>query len=192
MRPAPDRLNATVLSGLGLLLFGTGGYGLARGYEAFGERQASDPVLGDTVREFVGRNDDWFWPGAAAVSLLVAYLGFRWLLAQVHAPTVSSLRVASDREGGSTEVAAPGAAAALAGDIEEYPGVRSARARVVDDGPEPRVDVTVDLHDDTEVPAVRSRIEEHALPRFAAALEVERLRARIHLRLAEPAGRTVR
>ena len=190
MRAAPDRLNATVLTTLGLLLLGAGAYGVARGYEALGERQAEDPVLGDTVRDFVGRNDDWFWPVAAAASLLIAYLGFRWLVAQVHAPTVTHLRVASDPERGSTEVVAPGAAAALAGDIEEYAGVRSARARVV--GEEPTVDVTVDVHDDTDVAAVRSRIEEDALPRFAAALETERLRARVHLRLAEPVGRTVR
>lgn len=192
MRRAPDRLNATVLTLLGLLLVGAGAYGLARGYDALGARQAADPVLGDTVRDFVADNDDWFWPVAAAVSLVVAWLGFRWLVAQVHAPGVSRLPMASDPDRGSTEVSAPGAAAALAGDIEEYAGVRAARARVVAGGAEPAVDVTVDVHDDADVPAVRTRIEEHALPRFASALEVSRLRARVHLRLAEPAGRTVR
>ena len=192
MRRAPDRLNSAVLTAVGLLLVAAGAYGLARGYDALGERQASDPVLGHTVRDFVARNDDWFWPAAAALSLVIAYLGFRWLLAQVHAPAVSRLLVASDAERGSTEVAAPGAAAALAGDIEDYAGVRSARARVVSDGAEPTIDVTVDLHDDTDVAAVRTRIEEHALPRFASALGAARVRARVHLRLAEPAGRTVK
>lgn len=192
MRRAPDRLNATVLTLVGLLLLGGGAYGLARGYDAFGERQAAGPVLGDTVRDFVTGNDDWFWPLAAAVSLLVAWLGFRWLVAQVHAPSVSRLPVASDAERGSTELSAPAAGAALAGDIEDYPGVRSVMARVVGDGDEPAVDVTVDVHDDADVPAIRARIEEHALPRLASALEVRHLRARLHLRLAEAAGRRVR
>lgn len=191
MRRGPDRLNRTILTLLGLLLLGAGAYGLARGYDAFGERQAADPVLGDTLRDFVGRNDDWFWPVAAAVSLLVAWLGLRWLVAQVRAPTVSRLPVASDPERGSTELSAPGAAAALAGDIEEYAGVRAARARVVADGAEPAVEVMVEVHDDADVAVVRTRIEEHALPRFASALEVAHLRARVHLRLAEPGGRTV-
>lgn len=192
MRRGPDRLNTTVLTFLGLLLLGAGAYGLTRGYDALGERQATDPVLGDTVRDFVNRNDDWFWPVAAAVSLLVAWLGLRWLVAQVRAPAVSRLPVSSDPERGTTELSAPGAAAALAGDVEEYAGVRAARARVVGDGLEPAVELTVDVHDDADVAAVRTRVEEHALPRFASALEVAHLRARVHLRLAEPAGRTVR
>ena len=191
MRRTPDRLNSTVLTLLGLLLVGAGAYGLARGYDAFGERRASDPVLGDTVRDFVGRNDDWFWPLAAAVSLLVAYLGFRWLLAQVRTPTVARLRVSADAALGTTDVSAPGAAAALAGDVGEYPGVRSARARLLSDGASPEIDLTVDLHDDGDVADVRRRIDEHALPRLAEALEVGGLRPTVHLRLAEPAGRAV-
>lgn len=192
MRRTPDRLNSTVLTLVGLLLMGTGAYGLARGYDTLGERRAADPVLAGTVRDFVARNDDWFWPVAAAASLLVAYLGFRWLLAQVHAPGVTRLRVSSDPVLGTTDVSAPGAAAALAGDIAEYPGVRAARARLLSDGPTPEVDVTVDLHDDADVARVRGRIDEHALPRLAGALEVAGLHPRVHLRLAGPAGRTIR
>jgi len=191
MRRGPDRLNTAVLTLLALLLVAAGAYGLARGYDAFGERRADDPVLVDAVRDFVDANQDWFWPVAAAVSLLVAWLGFRWLVAQVHAPGVSRLPVASEPDRGSTEVSAPGAAAALTGDIEDYAGVRSARARFVDDGSDPTIDVTVDVHDDADVPGIRTRIEEHALPRLASALEVGRLRARLHLRLSDPAGRVL-
>lgn len=192
MRRSPDRLNSTVLTLVGLASLGLGAYGLARGYEALGERQASDPVLGQTVRDLVSRNDDWFWPLAAAASLLVAYLGFRWLLAQVHTPHPARLRLSSDPELGTTDVAAPGAAAALAADVEEYPGVRSARARLLSEGPSPEVDLTVDLHDDADVADVRRRIDEHALRRFSEALQLTALRPRIHLRLGEPAGRSVR
>lgn len=192
MRRNPDRLNTTVLSLVGLLLVGLGAYGLARGYDAFGERQASDPVLGDTLRDLVSRNDDWFWPVAAAVSLLVASLGFRWLLAQVHTPHPARLRVSSDPELGTTDVSAPGAAAALAADVEEYPGVRSARARLLSDGPSPEIDLIVDLADDADVADVRRRIDAHALPRFVEALQLPALRPSVHLRLAQPVGRTVR
>jgi len=192
MRRGPDRLNSAGLTLIGLLLLAAGAYGLARGYGALGDRRASDPVLGDSVRDFVSSNDDWFWPAAAALSLVVAYLGFRWLLAQVHTPHPSRLRVTSDPDLGTTDLSAPGAAAALAADVEEYPGVQSARARLLSEGPSPEVDLTVELADDADMADVRRRIDEHALPRFAGALEVATLRPRVHLRLAQPAGRTIR
>lgn len=191
MRRGPDRLNATVLSLLGLLLVGLGGYGLARGYEAFGEDRATDPLLSDDVRDFVSRNSDWFWPVAAMVALLVAWLGLRWLVAQIHSPTVSHLPVRADGPG-RTELSAAGATSALAHDIETYPGVRSARARLTGDDPSPEVDITVDVHDDADPIDVRRRIEEHALPRFRAALELQELPSGIHVRLAERTGRSVR
>jgi len=191
MRRHPDRLNNTVLSLLALVLLGVGGYGLARGYGAFGEARAADPVLGDDVRDLVGRNAGWFWPLAAALAVLVAWLGLRWLLLQVHTPTVSRLPVRADGPG-HTDLVASGATTALARDIEAYPGVRGARARLVGDDPAPEVDITVEVADDADVGEVRRRIEEHAIARFRDALELSELRSQLHVRLAEPEGRTVR
>lgn len=191
MRRGPDRLNGTVLTLLALLLLGIGAYGLARGYGAFGDTMAADPVLDDEVRDFVSRNANWFWPLAAAASLLFAWLGLRWLLAQMSTPTVGRLPVRADGPG-HTELVTSGATAALARDIQDYPGVRAARARMVSDHPAPEVEVTVDVHDDADVPGVRRQIEEHALARFRGALELQELRSQVHVRLAARAGRTVR
>ncbi len=191
MRRGPDRLNSTVITLLALALLAAGAYGLARGYGAFGDARAADPVLTGDVRDFVSRNADWFWPLAAVLSILAAWIGLRWLLAQFSAPAVGHLPVRADGPG-RTELSASGATAALAREIGDYAGVRTAKARMVGDHPSPEVEITVDVHDDADVPAVRRRIEEHALPRFRGALEVQELRARIHVRLAEPAGRTVR
>ena len=191
MRRGPDRLNSAVLTVLALALVALGGYGLARGYGAFGEARAGDPVLSGDVREFVSDNSDWFWPLAAVLSLLVAWLGLRWLLAQLSTPTVGHLPVRADGPG-HTELLGAGATSALARDIEEYPGVRGAAARLVGDHPVPEIAVTVDVHDDADVAAVRRRIEEHALVRFRSALELTKLRTQIHIRLAERAGRSVR
>ena len=191
MRRSPDRLNAAVLIVLALVLLGVGGYGLARGYGAFGDTQADDPILSGDVRDFVSRNSDWFWPLAAVLSLLVAWLGLRWLLAQLSTATVGHLPVRADGPG-RTELLGSGATSALARDIEEYPGVRSASARLVGDHPVPEVSVTIDVHDDADIAAIRGRIEEHALVRFRTALELTKLRSQVHLRLAERAGRSVR
>lgn len=191
MRRGPDRLNATLLTLLALVLVGVGVYGLARGYGAFGDTPATDPVLGDDTRDFVSRNADWFWPLAAVLALLLAWLGLRWLLAQIATPAVPRLPVRADGPG-RTELSTSGATAALARDIEDYDGVRGARARLVSDHPSPEVEITVDVHDDADVPALRRRIEEHALTRFQSALELQELRSKVHVRLAERAGRTIR
>lgn len=191
MKHGPDRLNSAVLTLLGLALVAVGGYGVARGYGAFGDARAADPVLTDDVRDFVSRNAGWFWPVAAVVSLLLAWLGLRWLLAQITTARVDRLPVVAEGPG-RTELAAAGASAALARDIEGYAGVRAARARMVSDHPTPEVDVVVDVHDDTDVPALRRRIEEHALSRFRTALDLRELRSHVQVRLAERAGRSVR
>jgi hypothetical protein len=191
VRRGPDRLNAAVLMVLALLLLGVGAYGLARGYGAFGDARAGDPVLTDDVRNFVSRNSDWFWPVAAVLSLLVAWLGLRWLVAQLTTATVGHLPVRADGPG-HTELLGAGATSALARDIEEYPGVRSASARLIGDHPVPEISLTVDVHDDADIAAVRRRIEEHALVRFRSALELTKLRSQIHVRLAPRAGRSVR
>lgn len=191
MRRGPDRLNAAVLTVLAIILLGVGAYGLARGYGAFGDARASDPLLTEDIRDFVSRNSDWFWPLAAVLALLVAWLGLRWLLAQLSTAAVGHLPVRADGPG-HTELLGSGATSALALDIEGYPGVRSASARLIGDHPVPEVSVTVDVHDDADIPAVRRQIEEHALVRFRSALELTKLRSEIHFRLAERAGRSVR
>lgn len=191
MRRGPDRLNAAVLTVLALVLLGAGAYGLARGYGALGDDQAADPVLTEDVRDFVADNSDWFWPLAAALALLVAWLGLRWLLAQLGTNAVGHLPVRADGPG-HTELLGSGATAALARDIEDYPGVRRASARLVGDHPVPEVSVNVDVHDDADIAAVRRQIEEHALVRFRSALELTTLRSQVHIRLAERAGRSVR
>lgn len=191
MTRRPDRLNSVVLTLLGLLLLAGGAYGLARGYGAFGDGPASEPVLGQATRDYVSRNESWFWPVAAVVSLGVAWLGLKWLLSQIGTARVSHLPVRSEGAG-TTELHAAGAAAALARDVEDYAGVRWARARFVSDGSSPEVDVTAEVHDDSDLVSMRKRIDEHALPRLRSALELGDVRPRVHLRLAEPSRRSVR
>jgi hypothetical protein len=191
VKRGPDRLNSTVLTLLALVLIAVGGYGLARGYGAFGDTRAAAPILTDDVADLVARNAGWFWPAAAVLALLLSWLGLRWLVAQITSPAIQHLPVPADGPG-RTELLASGATAALARDIEEYAGVRSARARMVGDHPVAEVGLTVDVHDDADVGGLRRRIEEHALARFAGALELAELRSVVHIRLAERAGRTVR
>jgi hypothetical protein len=192
MRGGPDRLNRALLVLLALLLLGVGAYGLGRGYEAFGTDQAHEPLLVEPVRDWVGRNGNWFWPVVFVVSIVVAYLSLRWLLAQFGGPRVDVIDFTRDSSKGSTRLRAAGAARALAEDIEAYLEVSSATARVVSDGERPEVDLKVDVHDDADVPALRAKIEDEALLRFCQALEVPDVTAHVLLRLTGPTERIVR
>ena len=179
-----------MLTLLGLVLAALGGYGLARGYGALGNRRADGAVLDDSTRDFVSRNADWFWPLAAFASVLIAYVGLRWLLALVRSGHISRLDVTEDPARGTTVVRATSAADVLARDVEGYPGVRSAKARLLRDGVRPDVDLKVEVVEDAAVPEVHQRIESHALARLREALGVDHLQARVRYRVSEAVART--
>lgn len=186
-----DRSNRLALAVVGVVAAGTGIYGLARGFGASGSRATDEPILTREARDLVARNEQWLWPVAVVVCLALALIGARWLLAQVRAPGVGDLALAEDDEGpGRTRVRASGAAAALASDIGSYPGVRSAAARVVGDGPRPSLDVHASLEHDADPVDVRRRIEEHGLPRLAQALGRDVAARCIRLRLAPATTRS--
>ena len=192
MRRGSDRLNRAALTLIGLVLLGAGVYGLARGYEAFGAAPAEDPILLDSVQDTVSRTEGWFWWVALLASVVVAWLGLRWLLAQFGSPRIAHVDLTRDDSRGTTRLRPEGASDALEGDIQGYPGVQSAAARLVDDGPRPEVAVRVDVHEDADVGAVRARMDEHAFPRLCRALEVGGVEARVLVRLVDRSERVVR
>lgn len=184
-----DRVNRTALSLFGLCLLGVGGYGLARGWGAFGVRASADPLLLDSWRNFVARNDDWFWPVAAVVSVLVALLGLRWLRAQLAAAVPVGLDLTHRGDGGTTIVNPSGAARALAGEIETYRGVTHTSARLTGDSEAPDIDLRVEVADECDLPALRTRIDDEALVHLQQALELDAVEANVEFRLAAPSGR---
>lgn len=186
-----DRADGIGVTLVGVLLLAGGGYGAARGLGAFGEEASDDPVITDAARSFVDRNEQWLWPAAAALAVLVAYVGWRWLRRQLVGARVTRLDL-SERAGGPTFVQAAPAAAALGRDVESYPGVRTASARFLGDGSRPEVVLTVEVGDDADVLAVNRRIEEEAVPLFRQALEVDDVDARVRYRFAAGAAASPR
>lgn len=182
-----DRADGVGVTTLGLLLLAAGGYGAARGFGAFGDEPADEPVLTDAARSFVDRNEPWLWPAAAVLALLVAWLGWRWLRRQLVGTRVTRLDV-SERAGGPTFVHAAPAANALGRDVASYAGVHDASARFLRDGSRPEVVLTVEVDDDADVTTIERRIEDDAFPRFRRALEVEDLDARVRYRFAAPSS----
>lgn len=187
-----DRRNRFGLTLVGLVLAGLGAYGLARGWGVFGDQAASEPLLVDPWRRFVGRNQALFWTGAAMASLLAAWIGLRWLRAQLAASTPRHIDLTQHGDGGTTVIVPAGAAQALAGDVERYAGVASTSARLTGDQEAPEVDLRVDVADSCNVPALLARIEDEALERFRRALDFEAIDANIEFRLSTPTRQRVR
>ena len=78
-----ERLNRVLLTIVGLLLVAAGIYTLLRSWGALGDAAAAEPLFTANARDWVQRNEEWFWPVMAGVSTLVALLALRWLLAQL-------------------------------------------------------------------------------------------------------------
>lgn len=178
-----DRRNRIRLLLVGLVLAGLGGYGLARGWAAFGQQAASEPLLVEPLRRYVGRNQAAFWAGAAVASLLAAWVGLRWLRAQLAPSAPRSIDLTENGDGGNTVIVPAGAAQALADDVERYSGVTSASARLTGDREAPEVDLRIDVADTCNVPALLARIEIDALERFRRALEFEAVDVNIEFRI---------
>ena len=199
LRSPAERSSRIALAFLGLVLLGVGGYGLARGWGAFGDQPAHRPSLTDSVGTFVHRNDAIFWTAAVMVAAVLALVGYRWLRAQL--PTTGRSHVIDLGETdparaataglvvrGRSELRAHGVAAALADDVARYPGVAAAAA-LIEPGPPLTVEIRVDLRDGAPVEPVRQRLAEHGLPRLRQALEGDALDARLHVRLADVSRR---
>ncbi len=188
-----ERVNRAFLLVIGTVLLALGVVGLVRSYGGFGADSEEEPVLGRSVRRFVADNTEWFWPLVAILAVLIAFLAFRWLLAQLQRPpSLGVLQVRREGPGGVTRIAGGGLREALVSDVETSPEVRSAKARIDGDARDLQIDMSVDMYDDADVVRVRRRIEESALERFRQATEAERVTARVRLHLAGPRGRTVR
>ena len=192
MSSTPDRLNRTIFAILGFILLTAGLYGLLRSYGVFGDTQAQESPLTSAITGYFARIDDFFWPLVAVAMLVIAYLAYRWLKAQLTGkPRVSEVDLTRDPAEGRTTLSASGAASALARDLQSDSSVRSAGVRMVQDGASPELDVHMEVAEDTDVEGLTRRVEDGPLQRFAQAIEAQAVLTHLHIGLGEPMGRRV-
>ena len=83
------------------------------------------------------------------------------------------------------------AAAPLAAEIETYPGVHAASARLAGGRDRPVLHLTVATEDRADIAALRERIDTEALPRLRQALDLDHLDAELVLDLDHARGSRV-
>lgn len=183
----PARLNRAVLGLLGLLILATGAFVLLVGT---GFAPTVLPIRPDApLLATIPSPPGWApWAGAVA-AIIVMLLAVRWLLAQtVRQPSRSDWQLAPDSATGTTHIDGTAAAAPLAEEISDLPGVTSASARLSGPRRQPQLQLRVTADDRADVSDLRRRIDRDAIPRLMQALDLPALPAEVLLRLGAAAG----
>jgi hypothetical protein len=183
----PATLNRILLVLFGLLLLGAGAFVLAIALGVLPLLRRDAPVIPTNVVML-----SWApWAGLVA-AVIVGLLCLRWLLAQIiRRPRTGSWTLTDDPHQGTTMIAADAAAAPLVAEIETYPGVHKASARLSGSRAQPALHLMVATEDRADISGLRERIDTEALPRLRHALDINALPADLLLRLDQAPHRRV-
>ena len=187
MNAHTTRVNRTALIIVGLILTAAGALGLVLSSGGFGDDAASDPLVPDQLRDLAA-DSGWFWPVVGVVCLVLAYLGWRWLLAQVHVDRLGDLDLTENPRDGTTTLDGPAITRTVAEEIEDLPGVAGADAHLRRRGG-PRMDLVVELTRRADAAEIRRQLETETVPRLRQALDDPDLPVSIQLRPGKNASR---
>jgi hypothetical protein len=177
-----DRTNRIMLILFAIALIAAGVVGVLAGFGALGPVTKHGALLSNRVGAYFGRHGDWLWPVVAVLAGIVALLALRWLLALLFSTDrTGDLPLTGDRSEGRTTLSAAALTDAVTAEIGSYPGVHSARARLIGDPLAPTLVITATLEESTDLSAVRRRIESHAVRHARQALDNPELPVRLDL-----------
>ncbi|QIZ38095.1 alkaline shock response membrane anchor protein AmaP [Saccharopolyspora sp. ASAGF58] len=175
----PARLNRILLVLIGVVLLAGGVCILASALGAMPLLAPEAPVV-STVPPLAG----WVPWVVAVVAVIVGLLCLRWLLAQtLRRAKTGTWQLSQNPRKGQTRLDTDTAAAPLVEEIETYPGVHRARARLAGTRAHPVLHLAVVTEDRADIRQVRHRIDAEAIPRMRQALELEHLDSDLLLRL---------
>lgn len=190
MRRATDRLNRVVLSLLGLVLVSLGTLGLLRNAGVLGG-DGRDPVISSQLRADSRSRQVLLLCVLAGAALVLIWLGFCWLIAQLPKDRpVSCVALGRTEHASRVDVTATAITEALVADALRIEGVTDASARVVREQPL-AIDVRLSLEEGTDLTAVSQAIADRPKRRLLQALDLPDVDLRAKLKLAKPAARKV-
>ena len=177
-----DRTNRAMLILFAVALAAAGVVGALAGFGAFGEATKHDVLVSDQVSDYFGRHGDWLWPVIATVAAIIALLALRWLLALLFSTDrTGDLPLTGDHSAGRTTLSAAALTDAVTAEIDSYPGVHSARARLIGDPLAPTLVITATLEESADLSGLRRRIESNAVQHARQALDDPELPVRLDL-----------
>jgi hypothetical protein len=158
-----DRTNRAMLTLFGLLLLAAGGAAMAASLGVFGASFSRHTLLANRVSAYFGSHGGWLWPAVAAVCLLVGLACLRWMLALLASnDRAGDIIIGSSTDEGTTILRPAALVDALTSEVSAYHGVDSAKGRVIGDGRDPEVVLTVVTTSAADLRALHHRIEAEA------------------------------
>lgn len=160
----------------GLLLLVLGGLALARGLRAFPQNwaPAGEPLVNGPVLTFFLVNSPWIWWAIAAVALIVALLGLRWLAVQGRGDSLGTLDVERGPDG-NTSVSSGAVTHALSEDLAASPVIDDARATLAGTRQHPKVRLRVVADERVPMHVLLGELGGSAIPRMRDALGIDEL-----------------
>jgi hypothetical protein len=176
-----DRTNRVVLIVFGVLIFAAGAAAMAASVGVFGHGLSHHTLLANRVGSYVGQHG-WIWPAAAGVCLLIGLVVLRWVAALLLATDrAGDIDLAARGDQGTTIIRPAALIGALAGEISSYHGVDTAKGRLIGDGRDPELVLTVTTATSADLAALRRRIETEAIAHARQALGQPSLPVRLDL-----------
>ncbi|MGW5383258.1 alkaline shock response membrane anchor protein AmaP [Nocardia sp. NPDC003963] len=177
----PAVTNRTVLALLGVVLATGGGLALAAHFDGLNWVDTDARLVPGTAAP-----PTWVFVAVIAAATVLALLCLRWLFAQAFRMPASRMwRIETAGAAGHTTLASRTAADPVAADIAEFPGVRSASARLTGHRETPELYLIVTTEPDADTAAVRRRIADDAVTALRHALELDEITVVLELRVAD-------
>jgi hypothetical protein len=158
-----DRINRTMLTLFGLLVFLAGAAAMAASTGVFGTSYSHQTLLANRVGGYFSHHGGWLWPAIAVGCVLIGLFCLRWLLALLASTDRAGDIIIGDSADEGTTVLRPAALVdALTSEVSAYHGVDSARGRVIGEGRDPKLVLTVVTAQAADLPVLHHRIETEA------------------------------
>jgi hypothetical protein len=167
-----DRTNRVMLTLTGLLLIAAGGAAMAASTGVFGSSFSRRALLDNRVSAYFGHHGGWLWPAIAVAFLLIALTCLRWLLALLASnDRAGDIIIGRSTDEGTTVLRPWALIDALTSEVSAYHGVDSAKGRVIGDGRDPEVVLSVITGPTADLQALHHRIEAEAFAHARQAVD---------------------
>ena len=159
-----DRTNRVALTLFGLLIFLAGAAAMAASTGVLGASFSRQALLANRVGSYFSHHGGWLWPAIAVGCLLLGLACLRWLLALLASTDrAGDIVIGDSTDEGSTILRPAALIDALTAEVSAYHGVESARGRVIGEGRDPEIVLTVIPAAAADLPGLHRRIESEAL-----------------------------